>query len=338
MSDPRNDDPTKAQGSSSGDGGNGETPGVSVNWRGIVDDDAPQPKTVRFVRFVRRSAIAVLEALGLKRKRRPDGTLAPRPWVRVIVIWGGALVLFVLFSAGHVIGAGNVGVPVTLGSAGTPLDEGMHFTPPWPITRVAQLSTRTQNYTMAATKGEGERQNQDDSVTVLGRDGATAQVDATVLYSVNKDNATKVYEQVGTNFTTAIIRPSARACIRTEFTSRDLVDASTSDWPLITDGITDCMRSKLKPRGITLEDFQLRDVRLSPQVQQAIEAQVAATETQGQQLSDAYLEFAYIQALRAFADSNGNITLVMPGGATGSTPAPVIDVGPGATAGSGTSQ
>lgn len=333
MADPRNEDPTKAQGSSSGDGGNGETPGVSVNWRGIVDDDAPQPKTVRFLQFLKRSIVGVLEALGLKRKRRRDGTLAPRPWVRVIVIWGGAAVLFVLFAAGHVVGAGNVGVPVTLGSAEAPLDAGFHFTAPWPITRVAQLSTRTQNYTMAATKGEGAKSNQDDSVTVLGRDGATAQVDATVLYSVNKDNATKVYEEVGTDFTTAIIRPSARACIRTEFTSRNLVDASTSDWPVITDGITDCMRSKLKPRGITLEDFQLRDVRLSAQVQQAIEANVAASETQGQQLSDSYLQFAYIQALRAFAEnnSNGNTTLVLPGGGAGSDPQTVIPVTPGGT-------
>ena len=99
------------------------------------------------------------------------------------------------------------------------------------MTRVAQLSTRTQNYTMAATKGEGDKGNQDDSVTVLGRDGATAQVDATILYRVKKENATKVYENVGTDFTSAIIRPSARACIRTEFTSRNLVDASTANWP-----------------------------------------------------------------------------------------------------------
>ena len=165
MADPKNEEPTTASGSPTADvgGGNG---GVSVNWRGIVDDDTPQPKTVRFLRFVKRSIVGVLVALGLKRKRLADGSLAPRPWVRVIVIWGGGAVLVVLFSAGHVVGAGNVGVPVVLGSAGEPLDSGLHFTAPWPITRVAEPSTRTQNYTMAATKGEGDKPNQDDSVTV----------------------------------------------------------------------------------------------------------------------------------------------------------------------------
>ncbi len=324
MADPKNEEPTTSGGSTTAEPGSGNG-GVSVNWRGIVDDDAPQPKTVRFLHFVGRTTVAVLVGLGLKRKRLPDGTLAPRPWVRVIVIWGGGLALLVLFSAGHVVGAGNVGVPITLGDAGQPLDEGLHFTAPWPITRVAQLSTRTQNYTMAATRGEGDKANQDDSVTVLGRDGATAQVDATVLYRVTMDNATKVYENVGTDFTTAIIRPSARACIRTEFTSRNLVDASTASWPQISDNIADCMRKKIDPRGITLEDFQLRDVRLSAQVSQAIEAQVAASETQNNQLSDSYLQFAYIQALRAFASANGNVTLVLPSG-SGNEPQTVIPV------------
>jgi regulator of protease activity HflC (stomatin/prohibitin superfamily) len=329
MADPRDEESTRPAGPPTTDGGNGApTPGVSVNWRGIVDDDAPQPKTVRFFRALGRGIVAVLVGLGLKRKRRPDGTLAPRPWGRVAVIWGTFIVVVGLLSAGHIVGAGNVGVPVTLGSAEAPLDAGLHFTAPWPITRVAQISTRTQNYTMSATKGDGNKSGIDDSVTVLGRDGATAQVDATVLFRVDRENATKVYETVGTNFTTPIIRPSARACIRSEFTTRDLVAASTADWPEISQNIQDCMAKKIEPRGITLEDFQLRDVRLSPQVQQAIEAQVAATQTQNSQLSDAYLQFAYIQALRAFADSKNNSTIIVPNtnSGTGSTVQPVLPV------------
>jgi len=311
MADPNEDESISTTRGTAGDGDDLEREHVSVNWRGIVDDGTPPLKSARLARSVRDGAGGVLVALGLKRRRLPDGTRAPRPWGRVVVIWGGALALFLLFSAGHVVSAGNVGVPVTLGSAGEPLSDGLHFTAPWPLTRVREMSTRTQNYTMSAAMGEGGT-NADDSVTVLGRDGATAQVDATVLFRVDRANATMVYENVGTNFTSAIIRPSARACIRTAFTTRTLVDASTQDWPQISQDIATCMADKIEPRGITLEDFQLRDVRLSPQVQQAIEASVAAAETQGNQLSEAYLQFAYIQALRAFAESQGNVTLVLP--------------------------
>ena len=319
MADPQDDDPTTSTRPAGDGGGNGgPSGGVNISWRGIVDDDTPEPKSVRVAHSARRGVGSLLTALGLKRKRRADGTLAPRPWGRVVVIWGGALAILILASAGHIVSAGNVGVPVTLGSAGEPLDAGLHFTAPWPFARVAQMSTRTQNYTMTAGRGgEGQIGGSDDSVLVLGRDGAQANVDATVLYHVDRDDATYVYENVGTNFSTAIVRPSARACIRTEFTSRDLVTASTADWPEISEAITSCMREKIEPRGITLEDFQLRDVSLSPQVQQAIEANVAAQQTANQDLSDAYLQFAYIQALRAFANSGGSNTLVLPGDGSG---------------------
>jgi regulator of protease activity HflC (stomatin/prohibitin superfamily) len=315
MADPTDEakPPTGATGAAASDAA-GAAPGVSVNWRGIVDDDAPEPKTVRFFHALGRGITAVLVALGLKRKRRRDGTREPRPWGRVIAIWGTLLVLFVVFSAGHVVGAGNVGVPVTLGSAGDPIDPGLHFTAPWPVTRVAQISTRTQNYTMSASRGEGDQRNIDDSVIVLGRDGGQGNVDATVLYRVAPENATKVYETVGTNFASAIIRPSARSCIRNEFTTRDVVDASTSSWPEISENIATCMRDKIEPLGITLQDFQLRDVQLSQGIQQAVDANVAAAQTQDNDLSESYLRFAYIQALRALAFSDNAKTVVIPSG------------------------
>jgi regulator of protease activity HflC (stomatin/prohibitin superfamily) len=324
MADPQDDEPTRST-AAPGDGGDG-APGVTVNWRGIVDADAPEPKSARIVHSTGRAVGGVLTALGLKRKRLPDGSLAPRPWGRIAVIWGGLVVLLLLFSAGHVVSAGNVGVPVTLGSAGDPLDPGLHFTAPWPFSRVTEMSTRTQNYSMSSTRGEGSVSG-DDSVIVLGRDGAQANVDATVLFRVNRENATRVYETLGTSFNTSVVRPSARSCIRTEFTSRDLVEASTASWPEISEAIADCMREKIEPRGITLEDFQLRDVRLSPQVQQAVEVGVAARETEGSQLSDAYLTFAYIQALRELANSPGSRTVVIPNG-TNFTPTLPLDEAP----------
>ncbi len=326
MADPENDEPTRAS-TAPGDGGNGAPGGVTVNWRGIVEEGTPQPRSARMVHSTGRAVGGVFTALGLKRKRLPDGSLAPRPWGRIVLIWGGLLVLLLLYSAGHVVSAGNVGVPVTLGSAGEPLDPGLHFTAPWPFTRVTQLSTRTQNYSMSSTKGEGSVSG-DDSVIVLGRDGAQGNVDATVLYRVDRENATYVYETLGTSFTTSVVRPSARACIRTEFTTRNLVEASTASWPEISRSISECMREKIEPRGITLEDFQLRDVRLSPQVQQAVEVGVAAQETQGSQLSDAYLTFAYIQALRELANSPGSRTVVIPNGGN-LTPTLPLDDGSG---------
>jgi regulator of protease activity HflC (stomatin/prohibitin superfamily) len=174
----------------------------------------------------------------------------------------------------HVVPAGTVAVPVTLGRSGRQLRSGVHVTLPFTTTKV--MSTRTENYTMAAAKGEGARGNVDDAVAVLGRDGAGGRIDATVLFRLVPDRATDVYRSVGTNYVEKVIRPSARNCIRSAFTDYDMVDAATTSWPEVGDVIAGCMRDKIETRGFVLEDFQLREVTLDDVVQKAISAKVAA--------------------------------------------------------------
>src|SRR5262245_6212616 len=57
-----------------------------------------------------------------------------------------AVILLVL-SVFRVVPPGNAGVPVTFGNAGEQLKPGLHVV--WPVTGITNLSTRTQNYTMA---------------------------------------------------------------------------------------------------------------------------------------------------------------------------------------------
>ena len=109
-------------------------------------------------------------------------------------------------------------MPVTFGHAGKPLRAGFHIT--LPFTTAYSMNTRTQNYTMTSNPGEGQKGNTDDSVAVLGRDGGSAAVNATVLYRVDPAFATAVFQKLGTNYATAIVRPTARTCIRDEFTKR----------------------------------------------------------------------------------------------------------------------
>ena len=49
----------------------------------------------------------------------------------------------------------------------------------------------------------------DDSVTVLGRDGGSAKIDATVLFEVDAGRVEEVYRTVGSNYLEKIVRPSA---------------------------------------------------------------------------------------------------------------------------------
>lgn len=223
---------------------------------------------------------------------------------RVAVIGGVIAVVLFLWTSVHIVPPGTRAIPVTLGRPGGSLGPGLRITLPFTVTR--NVSVRTESYTMSAIKGEGAKSS-DDSVTVLGRDGGSAKIDATVLFEVDAGRVEEVYRTVGSNYLEKIVRPSARSCIRSEFTNYDMVAAATSSWNEVETKVSDCMTSKLEPRGLVLEDFQLREVKLGDQIQKSIDGKVAAQQKAEQQrfeLSTAQqaAEITRVQAM-ATADS-----------------------------------
>lgn len=185
----------------------------------------------------------------------------------------GLGVFFLLISTIRVVEPGEVGIPVTLGKAQSPLDSGVAFVNP--LASVKKLSIRTEDYTMVANAGEGNKTG-DDSIEVQGRDGATGVADATVLYHLERSEASNVYRQIGTNFEEKIIRPIARSCIRDAFVKETMIDAATTARAEITHEIATCMESQFEDRGFVLESFQMRGVKVSAEVQKSINAKVSA--------------------------------------------------------------
>lgn len=219
--------------------------------------------------------------LGLRRPRLDDGSVGPRRWGRLAATFGALVAVLLVWTSLHVVPPGTVGIPVTLGRTGDVVGSGVRIT--WPLTTMNTVSTRTQNYTMSSARGEGARGDVDDSVPVLGADGGAAQVNATVLFSVDPKQATNLFRNVGSDYTLKLVRPGARSCVRSEFTKSDMVDAATSDWSKIEQRVADCMRSKIEPDGLILLDFQLREIALSEQLQNAVNAKVAAQQNSLQQ-------------------------------------------------------
>lgn len=245
---------------------------------GVVRDEAHAPPRRTLSRYVGgqigKGTASLLVGLGLRRQRNDDGTLGPRRWRNLVTTAAAITAVIVVWTSVHVVAPGNVGVPVTLGHAGEPVGAGVRIT--WPFTTMQRMPTRTQNYTMTSTKGEGAFADIDDSVSVLGSDGGAAQVNATVLFRVDPDAATRLFRNVGSDYTQKIVRPGARACVRAEFTETPMVDAATTELREVEERITECMRTKIESEGLVLDDFQLRDVMLSAELQAAVDAKVAA--------------------------------------------------------------
>lgn len=181
--------------------------------------------------------------------------------------------MLIAVSCLRTVPAGHVGIPVTNGSVGAQRGSGIAFVSPW--TGITTISVRTEEYTMTATSGEGDV-NGDDSVQVKGSDGGTGKVDATLIYRVDQDKASDLYRTVGTNYTEKLIRPTSRACIRQPFEEYTMVDAATTARSDIEATAEECITEKLAERGLVVEDFLLRDVRVDESVQKAIDAKLTA--------------------------------------------------------------
>lgn len=189
----------------------------------------------------------------------------------------GLGLFFVVWSFFRVVDPGNVGIPVTFGNVGSELRPGIAFTNP--LASVIEMPLRTQEYTMSSKSTEGAEDG-DDSIEVKGADGATGHVDATILYRLDPAKATDVYRKIGSasndNWTSKIIRPTSRECIRDAYADVPMIEAATLSRSRVTQKITECIEGGFTPRGFVLEDFQLRNVRVEKAVQDAINSKVAA--------------------------------------------------------------
>lgn len=264
-------------------------------------------------------------------------TIKFRKWALIPL---GLGLFFLLIACIRVVAPGEVGIPVVFGTAKSQVGAGINFVNPF--TSVKKLSVRTEQYTMSHTTDEGSKKG-DDSVEVLGKDGATGKVDATVLYRLDEKSASKVYREVGTDYVDKLVRPTTRTCIRSGFAYETMIAAATTARQPISINIEKCVKDTIESRGIILEAFQLRDVRLSQTVQDSIDAKVKAEQSAAQQsfeldktrqqadirrveaqgladsqsviqktLTPEYLQYEYIKALQAMVNAPNNSTLVLP--------------------------
>ncbi len=285
----------------------------------VVDprDVKTNPSLTKFLRErISGAVVSGLTAIGILRPRSATGELGPRHWKGLFVFLGTIFAVIIVWTSLHVVQPGNVAVPVTFGHSGEPLGPGVHIT--LPFTRTYSMSTRTQNYTMSSSGNDGPSGSVDGSVAVLGRDGGAATVNATLLYRMDRAKATDVYRNLGRDYPTSVVRPTARSCIRLEFTKYGVADAASTASGTIEDNVAACIKEKLESEGLLLQAFQLRGVSLGTSVQQAVDAKVAAQQKLFQQAFDeaTALKQADIRAIQAQAVSNEE-RIVQCGGHTG---------------------
>lgn len=187
--------------------------------------------------------------------------------VAIVVVW-------LLFASIKIIEAGRTGVYSLFGVVrDREVSSGIHLINP--LARIHEMSIRTESYTMSKTTQEGNRIG-DDAILTLTKEGLSVELDITVLYHLNEEDASDIYREVGLNYAEKIIRPEIRSVIReviAQYEAKDIYSEKRQEAATV---IQSRLAEKLGARGIVVEDTLLRNVNLPTDLAQSIQEKLQA--------------------------------------------------------------
>jgi regulator of protease activity HflC (stomatin/prohibitin superfamily) len=178
-------------------------------------------------------------------------------------LWLVGLVALVMLSSCAVttIDTGHVGVLTLFGRVtGERLAEGFHLKNP--LAKVTEFSVRTQE--------------EKEVAEVPSSEGLLVRLEASLLYRLDPERVTDVYQKLGPDYLNVLVVPSLRSVMRA-ITSSHAASALYSE---ARDTVAQQMLAELKksvePRGILIESVLLRDVGLPAALKSSIEAKQQA--------------------------------------------------------------
>ena len=196
-------------------------------------------------------------------------TRAATVFVVVIIV-----IVLLFFNPIVIIPPGFVGVKVLFGKVSPKvLHNGLHIINP--LYKVVKMDTRLQAYTMSAAAAEGEIKG-DDAIEALTSEGLKIKLDITAWYRLIPEDAPKVYEKIGKDYVSKIVRPLLRTAIRDIAVKHTAEDIYSSKRDIIVDEIHKHSIELAKGKGIEIDKILLRNVKLPKEIEDAINAKIAA--------------------------------------------------------------
>lgn len=167
----------------------------------------------------------------------------------------------IVLSCLRVIPAGYVGVVDLFGQVSPqPLSSGLR--PVNPLSNIVAMSVRTQE--------------DKETMEVPSKEGLTVQLEVSVLYRLDPDQAVQVYRTVGPNYQEVILVPQYRSVVRGVTAEEEAKGLYTSEREVMAKRFEEHLRELVTPRGIIVEKVLLRKVTLPPTVRDAVEQKLKA--------------------------------------------------------------
>jgi len=177
---------------------------------------------------------------------------------------GGIIALLQLFT---VVPAGTVGVVDFLGSvSNTTLKSGVNIVNP--LANVIKFSIKTQELK--------------ETMSVPSKEGLSVQLEVSLLYSLDPDNASKIYKSVGENYEEIIIVPQFRSVVRGVTSEYEAKALYTESRDQLATKMKDQLEKLVGPRGITVESAPMRQITLPAGLLGSIEQKLQAEQASQQ--------------------------------------------------------
>ncbi|HYS77523.1 MAG TPA: prohibitin family protein [Candidatus Dormibacteraeota bacterium] len=182
----------------------------------------------------------------------------PRAVATLVV--GGLFVVGLLSSIAYVP-AGHVGVLSLFGQVtGEVLPEGTHLISPFKTNN--RLPIRTQEIK--------------ETASVPSEEGLIITLDTSLLFHLDPQKASDVYQKIGPNYVNVVIEPNLRSAIRSATAAHNANALYTGAREEVALQVQKELAAHLGPRGILVENILLRDVQLPAMLKSSIEAKQQA--------------------------------------------------------------
>ena len=169
-----------------------------------------------------------------------------------------AIAIFNLFT---VIPAGQVGVVDFLGSVSDiTLKSGVNIVNP--AARIEKFTIKTQEIK--------------EVMNVPSKEGLSVQLEISLMYRLNPDQANEIYKTVGSNYREIILLPQFRSVVRGVTARYEAKALYTASREKLAGEIIKDLSQLVAPRGITIEEAPLRQIALPARLTKSIEEKLQA--------------------------------------------------------------
>lgn len=166
------------------------------------------------------------------------------------------------------IPAGNIGVVTVFGKVEKePIEEGISWVAFYK--RVHRMSIQTQE--------------EKETAEVPSKEGLIFTVECSLLYSLQKERGSDIYQTVGEKYSEIVVQPQFRSALRGVTVNYEAKSLYTSGREEIEHKLLEMTKALVEPRGIKCERVLLRAMTLPLKVKGAIENKLSA-EQEAQQM------------------------------------------------------